>query len=91
MSRKDGGNRTKSDPEIDMTERMKDITVSAGGKWHPAVQMAGGSILMAYKCPGSQNGQLAASAQIVAYGHELANCRETVGLSRRIAALANEI
>ena len=59
-----------------MTERMKDITVSAGGKWHPAVQLSNGSILIVCKCPGSQNGRLGASAQVVAFGHELANCRK---------------
>ena len=55
---------------------MKNVTIRANGKAHPAIEIAPGQYLLCCKCPGSRNGQLANQATKVAEGHEAANCNK---------------
>jgi hypothetical protein len=55
---------------------MKEVTIRANGKAHPAIELSPGQYLLCCKCPGSRNGQLARQATKVAEGHEAANCNK---------------
>lgn len=55
--------------------KNKKVTIRASGKCHPAI-LVDGYLMACCKCPGSNNGSLAAKATIIADGHEKVNCRK---------------
>lgn len=55
-------------------DTQEKVTVRANGKAHRALMHSRYGLMIACRCPGSQNGRLAAVARKVADGWDAANC-----------------